>query len=132
MLYLLETLWWKYRSCPRTIEAAAHDFLIAQNPERVRAVLADPDSWYDFYVTDFRRRIAATYGLASGFNVHSTEVWSPGWNRWLLAAAGPGPEVAAERILGRVREMARLRLSTSSGEPEVKRGDSAGTRLAGR
>jgi hypothetical protein len=119
MLVLLEALWWKHWSCPRTTEAAAHDFLIARNPERVRAVLADPDSWYDFYVTDFKRRIAAIYGLASRDNVHTTGQWSPGWNRRLLATAGPDPEEAAERILGRVCELARLRLSTSTGDLDV-------------
>jgi hypothetical protein len=48
----------------------ASEWLIARNPARVRAVLADPDSWYDFYVIDFKRRIAATYGLASSDNIH--------------------------------------------------------------
>jgi len=119
MLGLLESLWWKHWSCPRTTEAAARDFLIARNPERVRSVLADPDSWYDFYLTDFKRRIAATYGLASDYNVHTTNKWSPGWNHRLLAAAGPEPEEAAERILRRVCELAKRRLSLSEGEPCV-------------
>jgi hypothetical protein len=118
MLGLLEALWWKHWSCPRTMEAVAQDFLIARNPERVRAVLADPDSWNDFYLTDFKRRIATTHGLDSSYNIHAG-AWSPGWNRRLLAAAGPDPEAAAERILGRVCELARLRLSTSSGERDV-------------
>src|SRR4051812_44991801 len=108
MLGLLEELWWRYRSCPRTIESAERDFLVRRNPKRVREVLADPDSWYDFYATDFKRRIAATYGLASSYNVHTTGEWSPGWNRLLLAAAGPEPEQAAERILRRVCELAKL------------------------
>ena len=76
-------------------------------------MLAEPDTWYDFYWVDFRRRIAATYGLASGFNVLSTGRWSPGWNRRLLAAAGPEPEEAAQRILLRVCEMAKRRRATS-------------------
>ena len=115
MLGLLEKLWWRYRACPRATESAARDFLLLRNPERVRAVLADPDLWHDFYVTDFKRRIAATYGLASSYNVRTTGVWSPGWNRWLLAAAGPEPEAAAERILRRVCELAKLHRSASPG-----------------
>jgi hypothetical protein len=107
MLGLLEGLWWRFHACPRTLESAARDFLLARNPERVRVVLADPASWYDFYVTDFKRRIAATYGLARSYNVHTTGVWSPGWNRRLLAHAGPDPEQAAERILRRVCELAK-------------------------
>ena len=107
MLDELENLLWRLWTCPRTTEAAAQDFLFLRNPESVRLVLADRDSWYDFYVTDFKRRIAATYGLASSYNVHTTRRWSPGWNRRLLAAAGPDPEQAAERILRRVCELAR-------------------------
>jgi hypothetical protein len=78
--------------------AAAHDFVIARNPERVRVVLADLNSWYEFYVTDFKRRVAAIYGLASNDNVHTTGQWSPGWNRRIVASAGPEPEESAERI----------------------------------
>jgi hypothetical protein len=81
-----------------------------RNPKRVREVLADPDSWHDFYATDFKRRIAAAYGLASSYNVDTTGKWSPGSNRLLLAAAGPEPEHAAECILRRVRELAKLGL----------------------
>jgi len=119
MLGLLDELWWRLRACPRTLESAARDFLIVRNPERARAVLADPDSWYDFYVTDFKRRIAATYGLAGSFDVHPTGVWSPGWNRRLLVSAGPDPEQAAERILGRVCELAKLGPSASSGAADA-------------
>src|SRR5689334_19960043 len=107
MLGLLEKMWWRYRSCPRTIESAAFDFLNRRNPQRVREVLADPGAWYDFYVTDFKRRIATTYGLARTYNVETTGEWSPGWNRILLAAAGPQPEQAAECILRRVCELAK-------------------------
>jgi hypothetical protein len=116
MLGLLDELWWRFWACPRTLESAARDFLLVRNGERIWAVLADPDSWYDFYVTDFKRRIAATYGLASDYNVHTTQVWSPGWNRRLLASAGPDPEQASERILQRVCDLARLGVSASPTE----------------
>lgn len=108
MLDLLEEVWWRYRSCPRTIESAAFDFLNRRNTQRVREVWADPESWYDFTVTDFKRRIATTYGLARCYNIETTGEWSPGWNRVLLAAAGPQPEQAAECILRRVCELAKI------------------------
>jgi len=107
MLNLFEELWWRFRACPRMLESAARDFLLVRNPERVRVVLTDLDSWPDFYVTDFKRRIATTYGFARDYDVHGAGIWSPGWNRWLLASAGPDPERAAERILGRVCELAK-------------------------
>jgi hypothetical protein len=119
MLGLFDELWWRFRTCPRTRESAARDFLLVRNPERVRAILADRDSWCDFYVTDFKRRIAATYGLASSYNFHTTRVWSPGWNRWLLASAGPDPEQAAERILQRVCELAKLGVHVSPEEADA-------------
>jgi hypothetical protein len=77
----------------------------------VRAVIADPDSWYDFYRVDFKRRIALIYGLGL---VGASDGCTPGgsstgWNRRLLAAAGPDPEGAAERILVRVTELAENR-----------------------
>lgn len=109
MIGLLEEMWWRYRTCPRTLEAAAQDFLERRNPEQVRAVLANPDSWYDFYRVDFKRRIARIYGLAGDFNVGTAGRWSAGWNRGLLAAAGSEPEGAAERILVRVCELAKAR-----------------------
>jgi len=107
MLGLFEELWCRFRACPRTLDSAARDFLLVRNPERVRVVSANPDSWPDFYVTDFKRRIASTYGLARDYDVHGTGISSPGWNRWLLASAGSEPERAAERILGRVCELAK-------------------------
>lgn len=107
MLGLFDELWWRVRGCPRTLESAARDFLLARNPERVRVVLADLDSWPDFYITDFKRRIATTYGLARDYDVHGAEVWCPGWDRCLLASAGPDSERAAERIFGRVCELAK-------------------------
>jgi hypothetical protein len=112
-------------ACPRTLESAARDFLLVRNGERTRAALADPDSWYDFYVTDFKRRIAATYGLASSYNVHTTQIWSPGWNRRLLASAGPDPEQASERILQRVCALARLGVPASPKEANAEAGDPA-------
>src|SRR5262245_46398724 len=103
----MDHLLWRFWFCPRTIESAAHDFFYRRNPERVRAALADPTSCYDFTITAWKRRIASNYGLASDYNVHTTGIWSPGWNRRLLNVAGPEPEVAAERILNRVYELAR-------------------------
>src|SRR5262249_48313927 len=100
--------WWRHWACPRTTEEAAHDFFTKRNDDRVRVVLADPDSWYDFYLTDFKRRIAYIYGLASNYNVRTTGKWSAGWNRWLIAEAGLDPEQAAELILRRVCELARF------------------------
>ena len=103
MLGLIEELWWRFRACPRTTESAARDFLFLRNPERVQAVLADPDSWRDGYAADFKSRIACHYGLTfrSGWR-------SAGWNRHLLADAGPEPEQAAERILRCACELAKL------------------------
>ena len=139
-LGVFDVLTWRYWLCPRTLEAAARDFLDNQNGPRVRAALADPDSWRDFGVIDWKRRIAATYGLARDYGVLRNQeewppdwkrrllnsetarsaalpdgTWSPGWNRWLLSEAGPEPEIAAERILKRVSELARLRQVKSPG-----------------
>jgi hypothetical protein len=111
MLGLFEELAWRWWSCPRSPEVAARDFLERRNPERVRAALADPGAWGDAFVVDMKRRIAATYGLASRFDVRTTG-WSAGWNRRLLAIADPDPEEAAGRILRHVSELAKLRQST--------------------
>ncbi len=108
MLGLLEGLWWRYRACPHTVEAAAQDFLEQRNPEVVRAVLADPTSWYDFYVDDFKSRIGVIYGL-NRTRRPLFGGWSPGWNHRLLAEAGPDPDEAAGRILRRVVALAKER-----------------------
>ena len=110
---LLEELWRRCWSCPRTTDAAAQDFLENQNPETVRRALAAPDTWYDFYWVDNQRRIAVTYGLARRFDVRPTGRWSPGWNRRLLAPAGPEPEEAARRIPLCVCELAKRRRAPS-------------------
>ena len=102
MLGLFEEIWWRYQAYPRTLQAAARDFLENRKPERVRAVLADSDSYH----VDFKRRIGTIYGLARDFNVLTTVQWSAGWNQRLLSDVGPDPEEAAERILQRVCEMA--------------------------
>lgn len=124
---------WRFWSCPRTLESAARDFVDNRNPPRVRAALADPESWTATLVIDWKRRIASTYGLARTYGpfaspeewspdwkkrllttepVHGPAIrdgsWSGGWNRELLANAGHDPEVAAENILKRVSELAKL------------------------
>ncbi len=138
---MFDVLAWRYWLCPRTLEAAARDFVENRNPPRTWATLADPDSWAAYVVIDWKRRIAATYGLARDYGalcrqeewppdwkrrlLSSDEgqvvalpdgTWSPGWNRSLLSDAGPVPEVAAERILRRVSELARLRRAISPGD----------------
>ena len=96
---------WRYWSCPRSEEEAARDFLEKRNPsEFKRAVFAQPESWYDFYVLDFKRRIAYTYGLAR--IAPNSEKWAGGWNRRLLTP-GADPEETAERILWKVCELAK-------------------------
>ena len=132
---MLHALAWRYWRCPRTLEAAARDFVDNQNGPRVWAALADPDSWVDHVVIAWKRRIGRTYGLAGDYGPIRSEdewppdwnrkffedelahraalpdwmTWSPGWNRWLLCDAGPEPEIAAERILKRASELAKLR-----------------------
>jgi hypothetical protein len=103
-------------------------------PPRVWASFAQPDAWDTSAVIDWKRRIATTYGLARDYGVLcSREQWDPnwkqlllsieesqvvalpdgnwssGWNKTLLSNAGPLPEIAAERILKRVSELARAR-----------------------
>jgi hypothetical protein len=139
---MFTTLAWRHWFCPRTLDAAARDFVENQNGPRVWTALAEPDSWIDFVVIAWKRRIAATYGLARDygtlrkqeewppdwkrrlFDSETDDValpdgtWSSGWNRRLLCEAGPEPEIAAERVLKRVSELAKLRQATSSGDAD--------------
>ena len=114
----MEELVWRFWSCPRTLEGAALDFLEIRNPQRaIQAVLADLDPSYNIAsFIDFKRRIAHIYGLSGNYNINTTGRWSAGWNRRLLAAAGPEPEEAAERILHRVCELAKAGRATSRKE----------------
>jgi hypothetical protein len=58
--------------------------------------------------------------LAKDYNIHTTQVWLPGWNRRLLASAGPDPEQASERILQRVCDLARLEVLASPKEADAE------------
>jgi hypothetical protein len=105
---MFDVLWWRWWGCPRTLEAAALDFFWQRNPPRVRALFADR-TWARLVASalllDFKRRVAATYGLARDFNFRTTGKWSSGWNRRLLADCGGESEEAAERIVRRVWEL---------------------------
>ncbi|MFO0952232.1 MAG: hypothetical protein U0835_13995 [Isosphaeraceae bacterium] len=150
---VFEILAWRFWRCPRTLEAAASDFVDDRNGPRIRQVLADPESWTEDVVIAWKRRIASTYGLARSYGTLCDQAawpvdwkrrlladesaqaaalpdgtWSRGWNHRLLAEAGPAPEVAAERILKRAFELARLS-ADSAAELEAENG--GGERDAG-
>lgn len=124
---MFRELAWRQWSCPRTVEAAARHFVEHRISLSGRAILANPDSWGDYWVIDWKRIIAYAYGLARIDGPPSRDpwppgwrqrlllgetvaicdgTWSPGWNRRLIADAGGEPELAAERILKRVSELA--------------------------
>ncbi|WP_020475682.1 hypothetical protein [Zavarzinella formosa] len=105
---MFKSLWWWLWMCPRTEEAVAADFLHCQNPPSVHPGLAS-----GAYEKDFTRRIAYIYGLGRVTRVDRVtgrDDWAIGWNRRLLKVCGApfDPQATAERILGRVRELARL------------------------
>src|SRR5262249_2036093 len=117
------SLWWRFWGCPRSVEAAALDFLHRRNGPWVRATLASRETWGMATTTDFARRIAYAYGLGSVKSVDwrtGQEVWSAGWNWRLLRDCGSptNPRVAAEHILDRVCQLARMLLNDQRSDTE--------------
>jgi hypothetical protein len=108
--HVIRTLWWRIR-CPRTVEAAARDFLRNRmTPTGIGWVheLSEPEIM-SAKTLDQRRRIAYIYGLAKDGS------WARDWNCRLLEASGAqGAEGAAAVIFREVWRATRPRGGRSS------------------